>query len=236
MKMLRCIRGVCDAPMQRCKACAPALARLYRESGPESSSYPHTRVKAPSGAFNAPSSTSCRAGEAAEVSVSPRSPRLELLVESRPGRDSLPFWPDRGARLPTSGVLGEECWRRENARAGEPHRPSCFWLRAGSSYVALQITGKARVTACAIEPVSRGCGQGTSRERRTTRPHPPTTEIASSGGDARSRRADLEPWGSWRGLLPYFPPPGQTERARSHRGSACRTDREHRIMLRATPS
>ena len=43
--------------------------------------------------------------------MSPRSPRLELLVESRPGRDSLPFWPERGARLPTSGVLGKECWR-----------------------------------------------------------------------------------------------------------------------------
>ena len=125
---------------------------------------------------------------------------------------------------------------RRRADAVGVYRSSSFWLRAGSSYVALRITGKCRSARCAIEPVSRGCGQGTSRERRTTRPHPPTTEIASSGGDARSRRADLEPWGSWRGLLPYFPPPGQTERARSHRGWDLRTDREHRIMLRATPS
>merc|ERR1711965_112611 len=55
-------------------------------------------------------------------------------------------------------------------------------MEAGSSYVAWRITGKSRDARCAIEPVSRGCGQGTSRERRTTRAHPPTTEIASSHG------------------------------------------------------
>ena len=45
MKMLRCIRGVCDAPMQRCKACTRAPARSYRESGPKTLIYTNTRVK-----------------------------------------------------------------------------------------------------------------------------------------------------------------------------------------------
>ena len=45
MKMLRCIRGVCDAPMQRCKASTLNPARSYRESGPETLIYISTRVK-----------------------------------------------------------------------------------------------------------------------------------------------------------------------------------------------
>ena len=44
MKMLRCIRGVCDAPMQRCKASTLNPARSYRESGPETLIYIYTRV------------------------------------------------------------------------------------------------------------------------------------------------------------------------------------------------
>ena len=190
----------------------------------------------PSLAFNAPSSTRLPPGRPVHLRGDSRRPGLELRVDRHPGRISLPFWPGRGARPPTSGVGGKELLERRNACTREPNRPSCFWLRTGSSYVALQITGKARVRACAIEPVSRGCDYMTSRERRHTRAHPPTTDIASSGGDARSRRADLEPQGSRRGCRPPCPPPGQSERVRSHRVPTLHTAREHRIMPRATPS
>ncbi len=142
----------------------------------------------------------CRRAAQVHLRGDSRRPSFELRVDRHPGRIFLPFWPGRGARSTSSGVGGKELQERRNAGAGEPNRPSSFWLRAGSSYVALHITGKARLRACAIEPVSLGCDQGTSRERRHTRAHPPTTDIASSGGDARSRRAGLEPHGSRWGL------------------------------------
>ena len=190
----------------------------------------------PSLAFNAPSSTRLPPGRPVHLRGDSRRPGFGLRVDRRPGLIFVPFWPGRGARSTSSGVGGKELLERRNAGAGGPNRPSCFWLRTGSSYVALQITGKARVRACAVETVSRGCDLGTSRERRHTRAHPPTTDIASSGGDARSSRADLEPQGSRRGCRPPCPPPGQSERVRSHRVPTLHTAREHRIMPRATPS
>ena len=178
----------------------------------------------------------CRRAAQVHLRGDSRRPSFELRVDRHPGRISLPFWPGRGARSTSSGVGGKELQERRNAGAGGPNRPSCFWPRAGSSYVALHTTGKARLRACAIEPVSLGCDQGTSRERRHTRAHPPTTDIASSGGDARSRRAEIEPQGSRRGCRPPCPPPGQSERVRSHRVPPLHTAREPRIMPRATPS
>ena len=161
-----------------------------------------------------------------------------LRVASQPS--SRPHFPASLAWLARSSP-NQRSWRQGTAGVDlrTPLRNDKHFLTSqgrAPSFVSWVELAKARFAACAVEPVSRGCDLGTSRERRHTRAHPPTTDIASSGGDARSRRADLEPQGSRRGCRPPCPPPGQSERARSHRVSPLHTAREPRIMPRATPS
>jgi hypothetical protein len=177
----------------------------------------------------------CRRAAQVHLRGDSRRPSFELRVDRHPGRIFLPFWPGRGARFTSSGVGGKEllAWDLRTPLRAIRH----FLISQGRalSFVSWVELAKARSIACAVEPVSLGCDQGTSRERRHTRAHPPTTDIASSGGDARSRRADLEPQGSRRGCRPPCPPPGQSERVRSHRVPPLHTAREPRIMPRATP-
>ena len=104
------------------------------------------------------SSTRLPPGRPVDLRGDSRRPGFELRVNRRPGLIFLPLWPGWRARPPTSGVGGKELLERRNAGAGGPNRPSCFWLRTGSSYVALQTTGKARFRACAIEPVPHSLG------------------------------------------------------------------------------
>ena len=130
----------------------------------------------------------CRRAAQVHLRGDSRRPSFELRVDRHPGRIFLPFWPGRGARSTSSGVGGKELQERRNAGAGGPNRPSSFWLRAGSSYVALQTTGKARVRACAIEPVSLGCdqedpcGRVGRAWRRSLSPSAPTAAGGGSGG------------------------------------------------------
>ena len=176
------------------------------------------------------------AGPPSPPSGGPSSSRLG--VASQPS--SRPHFPASLAWLACSSP-NQRSWRQGTAGVDLRTRVRAirhFLMSQGiaPSFVSWVELAKARSIACAVETVSLGCDQGTSRERRATRAHPPTTDIASSGGDARSRRADLEPQGSRRGCRPPCPPPGQSERVRSHRVPTLHTAREHRIMPRATPS
>ena len=162
-----------------------------------------------------------------------------LRVASQPSSRSRPHFPASLAWLARSSP-NQRSWRQGTAGVDLRTRVRAirhFLMSQGiaPSFVSWVELAKARLIACAVETVSLGCGQGTSRERRHTRAHPPTTDIASSGGDARSSRADLDSRGSRRGCRPSWPRPGQSERARSHRVPTLHTAREHRIMPRATP-